>query len=115
MFKKIKNHHDQDLKHHDQEAGETEAGRVLLHGPSTLRCRLFIHGPSTLLHLAVYHAVVRGGQRDALHRKSVQSLAVGRRGHAHRTQFHQRLHHLQQSLVLPGSLHAARIRVLAEV
>ena len=90
-------------QHHDQEAGETEAGRLL------------VHGPSRPLHLAVYRAVVRRRQFCAVPRQSLQPTRVADRGPRERSDVYQRLHHIQQPLVRTRCFHAPGNRHLAQV
>jgi len=90
-------------QHHDQEAGEAEAGCVLVHGPARRE------------GLAVDHVLVLGGQLCPVPRQSVQLQRVADRGQPARADFLQRLHDPQQSLVLAGRLHAPWLRRLSAV
>jgi len=90
-------------QHHDQEAGEAEARRV------------FVHGPTRPLHLVLYCTVVPRRQFRAVCRQSVQSVRVADRRPRERTQLHQRLQRLQQSVVLAGCSAASGLRHLAAV
>jgi len=90
-------------QHHDQEAGEAEAGRLL------------VHGPARRAGLAVNHVLVPGGQLRPVSRQPVQLQGVADRGQPARPDLLQRLHHPQQSLVLARRFHATRLRRLSEV
>ena len=90
-------------QHHDQEAGEAEAGRLL------------VHGPARPAHLAVYRAVVRRRQLRAVHREPLQSVRVAHRGQREWPELHQRLHDAQQSLVFTRGLYASGLRHFTEV
>ena len=90
-------------QHHDQEAGETEAGSLL------------VHGPARLLHLDLYRAVVRRRQSRPVPRQPLQSVRVADRGPRERAELHERLQRLQQPVVFAGRAAATGLRHLAAV
>jgi len=89
--------HESRHQHHDQEAGEAEAGRFL------------VHGSAALSHLVLHRAVVRRRQPGVVHRRSVQSVRTPGRRRSVRADRQQRLHGPQQSLVRARCLHAAGV------
>jgi len=90
-------------QYHDQEAGEAEAGSLL------------VHGPAGSADLAVHRAVVRRRELRAVPRQPVQSVRVADRGPRERAELHQRLHDAQQSMVFTRCLYASGMRHFAEV
>ena len=69
-----------------------------------------LHETSLLRDLDVRYLRVHRRERGALPRLALLTLRVAHRGQYGRTDCHKQLHHLQLSLVLTGSVHAARMR-----
>ena len=72
--------HESRHQHHDQEAGEAEAGRLLVHGPALVR------------DLAVRDPRLRRRQRRAVRRQPLQPVRVADRGQRQRADLHERLY-----------------------
>ena len=90
-------------QHHDQKAGETEAWRVLVHGPARRE------------GLAVDHVLVPGSQLCPVPGEPVQLEGVADRRQSARPDILQRFYDPQQPLVLSWRLHASRLRCLSKV